>query len=231
MVFFQLRRWEGKLVIGGYELALLWQYYIVILLLLGAPIDVQVDRSIGLPFWYQPGQSIEAQEALERMQLTAEQEGIRLSIFSGYRSYDSQRLVYSREDIKFGAAADNYSARPGYSEHQLGTAYDVVWTGMDLNPYDDRNRMLFDWLENNAHQYGFVISYPLKNQPTWPYSNRFQPIITDFIYEPWHIRFVGRDLAQEMYDAGYLDPRSHVVPQDFYSLWDWSVIDQDEVDP
>ena len=208
-----------------------WQYYVAILLLLGAPVDVQINREMGLPNWYHPGELPEAREALEMMQLAAEEEGIRLSIFSGYRSYQDQREVYLREGANFGSIADNYSARPGYSEHQLGTAFDVVWTGRSLNPYDHRNRILFDWLEQNAHVYGFVMSYPLKSLPVWPYSNRFVPYITDFIYEPWHIRYVGPALAQMMYAEGYLDPESEIVPQDFYATWNWSVVEPVEHEP
>lgn len=213
------------------SLALLWQYFVVIMLLLGAPLDTQVNRQTGLPSWYDPGKSSEAREALEQMQAAAEADGIRLSIFSDYRSYHDQRQVYAREDAHYGSAAENYSARPGFSEHQLGTAYDVAWTGMNLNPYDHRNQLLYDWLEQNAHTFGFVMSYPLKSLPVWPYSNRFEPHITDFIYEPWHIRYVGLELAQRMYAAGYLDPASEVVPQDFYFTWDWSVIEHSEMEP
>jgi D-alanyl-D-alanine carboxypeptidase len=213
------------------HLALFWQYYVVIMLLFGAPLDAQVNREVGLPVWYQPGQSVEAQAALEQMQAAAMEDGIRLSVFSGFRSYEDQQQVFWREDANHGSVADNYSARPGYSEHQLGTSYDVVWTGRDLNPRDDLNRLLFDWLENNAHQFGFIMSYPLKHMPTWPYSNRFLPYITDFIYEPWHIRYVGPALAQTMFEAGYLDPESLVVPQDFYTLWKWSVVESSEAAP
>jgi D-alanyl-D-alanine carboxypeptidase len=212
-------------------LAFFWQYYVVVLLLLGAPMDIQVNRQVGLPVWYDPGESADAHDALTDMQLAAEEDGVRLSIFSGYRSYHDQRQVYAREDAQYGPLADIYSARPGFSEHQLGTAYDVVWTGMNLNAYDDRNQLLFDWVEQNAHIYGFVISYPLKSRPNWPYSNRFEPYITDFIYEPWHIRYVGQDLAFKMYEAGYLDPDSEIVPQDYYALWEWSVSEYLESEP
>jgi D-alanyl-D-alanine carboxypeptidase len=212
-------------------LVFLWQYYVVILLLLGAPIDVQINRQVGLPVWYLPGESVEARAALEQMQAAAMEDGIRLSVYSGYRSYEEQREVFWREDAYHGSIADHYSARPGYSEHQLGTAYDVVWTGRDLNPTDDLNRLLYQWLESNAGQFGFIISYPLKHRPTWPYSNRFLPYLTDFIYEPWHIRYVGPDVARTMLEAGYLDPDSQVVPQDFYSLWKFSVVESSEALP
>jgi D-alanyl-D-alanine carboxypeptidase len=181
--------------------------------------------------WYQPGESDEARAALEQMQTAAFDDGIRLSVFSGFRSFEDQRQVFWREDANHGSIAENYSARPGYSEHQLGTAYDVVWTGRVINPYDELNRLLYDWLEGNAHHFGFIISYPLKHRATWPYSNRFIPYITDFIYEPWHLRYVGTALAQTMYEAGYLDPDSQIVPQDFYSIWKWSVVENSEIWP
>lgn len=208
-----------------------WQYYVVILLLIGAPMDVQVNREVGLPFWYQPGESVEARAALEEMQAAAMDDGVRLSVFSGYRSFNDQRQVFFREGAFHGTVAQIYSARPGYSEHQLGTAFDVAWTGRDLSPGDELNRRLYAWLESNAHRFGFIISYPLKNRPTWPYSNRFLPYITDFIYEPWHLRYIGPELAQRMVEAGYLDPDSRVVPQDFYALWKWSVMHNSEILP
>jgi hypothetical protein len=64
-----------------------------------------------------------------------------------------------------------------------------------------------------------VLSYPLKTIQVWPYDNRIYPLDGEFIYEPWHIRYVGVDLAQEMVEAGYLDPQSAVIPQDFYQIW------------
>jgi D-alanyl-D-alanine carboxypeptidase len=110
-------------------------------------------------------------------------------------------------------------ALPGHSEHQLGTALDVVWPGLKVSTKDDRNEMLFRWLEDNAHLYGFVLSYPMKGVEGWPYDNRIYPEVTDFIHEPWHIRYVGVELAEMIYQAGYLDPNSQTLAQDFYQPW------------
>ena len=110
-------------------------------------------------------------------------------------------------------------AHPGHSEHQLGTVLDVVWPGLKPATKDERNEMLFRWLEENAHLYGFVLSFPMKVVEDWPYDNRIYPEVTEFIHEPWHIRYVGEELAQKIYQADYLDPNSPTLPQDFYQPW------------
>jgi D-alanyl-D-alanine carboxypeptidase len=120
---------------------------------------------------------------------------------------------------KHGEGADLYSARPGHSEHQLGTALDVTWPGLPLGFPDPRTERLYAWLVENAHRFGFVLSYPLKTFNQWPFHNRLMPVGTSFIHEPWHIRFVGVDLAYEIFQAGYLDPTLPVTPQDFYQPW------------
>ncbi len=149
----------------------------------------------------------------------AEQEGLKAAVFSGYRDYDYQSQVYKRETIKWPERVDEFIASPGHSEHQLGTAFDIAWPGLPVLSLDERNLRLFRWVQTNAHHYGFVVSYPFKTYDKWPFSNRWKAIESDFIYEPWHIRYVGVDLATEMFTAGYLDPESDVLPSDFYVIW------------
>jgi D-alanyl-D-alanine carboxypeptidase len=200
-------------------LRLLFYLYVAMKLLIGPPLDVLVDREHGLPAWYNPGLQEDAFEAWERLLHTGEASGVKLSIFSDYRSFSDQEDVFYREVILHGGRADLFAARPGHSEHQLGTTFDVAWPGIPLGSTDPRNKKLHSWLEMNAHLYGFVLSYPYKEAEEWPFSNRLLPLVTDYIHEPWHIRFVGPELATLIFEAGYLDPRSSLLPQEFFSLW------------
>lgn len=195
------------------------ELYIVLFLLLGAPADALVDQEHGLPRWYDPGMDAETLDAFQSLQQAAQVDGIKLEMESGYRSYEDQTTVYARESTINPDQASTYSALAGHSEHQLGTSVDVAWPGVGFGVDDPRNGLLYPWLERNAHRFGFVISYPFKKVPDWPYDNRIFSVVTAFIYEPWHLRFVGLDLAARMVQAGYLDPESSVIPQDFYTPW------------
>lgn len=201
------------------SLRFLLQLYVVILMLAGAPLDTLVDSEHGLPAWYDPGVRNETLTAWDALQTAASKDGIRITIFSAYRAYEYQAEVYAREILERGGQAPLYATRPGYSEHQLGTAIDVAWPGVPLGFNDVRNDRLYTWLMDNAHRFGFVISYPYKTSEIWPFHNRWLPVVTEYIYEPWHIRYIGIAQAQAIYNAGYLDPSSDVIPQDFYRAW------------
>jgi zinc D-Ala-D-Ala carboxypeptidase len=111
--------------------------------------------------------------------------------FQTWVAIEKQRRQSEREAI---ARAGRYSARPGHSEHQLGTAVDI--NCIRCRPFDNkdqRNVGLWRFLEQNAHKYGFVISYP-----------RDIEALTGYQYEPWHLRYIGVELATRMYDTGYL---------------------------
>jgi zinc D-Ala-D-Ala carboxypeptidase len=117
----------------------------------------------------------------------AAQEGIQLQVASAYRSFNTQAELKSRYRITYGAGtANQFSAEQGYSEHQLGTTLDFTnpKIGGGLEGFDKTDS--FTWLKNNAYKYGFVISYPP--------NNKF------YIYEPWHWRFVGLELAKRLHD-------------------------------
>ncbi|NIM94269.1 MAG: hypothetical protein GTO18_11245 [Anaerolineales bacterium] len=190
---------------------------IVTLLLLGAPNDALVDRDHSLPSWYAPGEQQEAREALEAL---IDSLDYPVDVFSGFRSYQEQLEAYETLVKKEGLErADQVIARAGHSEHQLGTAFDLAWVGLPVEFNVPRNRRLWSDLEANAHKYGFVISFPLKEIDQWPYDNRWYPAVTEFRWEPWHLRFVGVELATKIVEAGYLDPTSPVLPQDFYEPW------------
>ncbi|MEW9675223.1 D-alanyl-D-alanine carboxypeptidase family protein [Lentibacillus sp. L22] len=133
----------------------------------------------------------EAADALEELFATGDAAGVNLFGQSGYRSHDRQKSVFDAYVAKDGkAAANKYSARPGESEHQTGLTMDV--TSPDIN-YDivedfaDTNEG--KWLKDNAHKYGFIIRYP-----------KDKVDITEYQYEPWHIRYVGKDAAKVIYE-------------------------------
>lgn len=174
-----------------------------------------VDKLRGLPASYVPrlvptglkGGGLvtpETKAALAALFAGAQAKGHTPAIASAYRSYREQAATfegwYAHELSATGDQrvallnAARYSARAGHSEHQLGTTADVNCSG--CAPFDDqdkRNLALWKFLEEEAHTYGFVISYP-----------RDIEALTGFMYEPWHIRYIGVDLAEELYAQGYL---------------------------
>ncbi len=134
-----------------------------------------------------------AEPAVEEMFAAAKAENITLVFGSGYRSAALQRQVYNSYVNTDGQAkADTYSARPGYSEHQTGLALDV--SGASGTCYLEicwETTPEGKWIAANAYKYGFVIRY--QNGKT---------AITGYQYEPWHIRYVGKELAAEINKTG-----------------------------
>lgn len=129
----------------------------------------------------------EAAEALQLMFADARSAGHDIKVISGYRSYSTQVSVYNNYVSQYGRAqADTFSARPGHSEHQTGLAVDVGYA----NGYCELEICLGQtdfgiWLELNAPSYGFIIRYPEGKEA-----------LTGYQYEPWHLRYVGTDLAE-----------------------------------
>lgn len=128
--------------------------------------------------------------ALEKMFAAASADGVKLMVSSGYRSYSYQVNLYGGYVKSSGqAAADNFSARPGYSEHQTGLA-------VDLEPLDQQcdvnicfaNLPAGKWVSVNAYKYGFILRYPAD-----------KIAITGYDYEPWHVRYIGTELALQMH--------------------------------
>lgn len=146
------------------------------------------NKSYPLPADYAPGGLLDAAEiAFMEMKNAAARDGITLTIVSGYRSYARQEKLYNNYVAKDGQAeADRYSARPGHSEHQSGLA-------MDLNSVDDSfaNTKEAKWIAENCAKYGFIIRYPKDKED-----------ITGYIYEPWHVRYLGVDLAEAITTSG-----------------------------
>jgi LAS superfamily LD-carboxypeptidase LdcB len=146
-----------------------------------------VNKKYGLPKTYNPGENKEAKNALSKMQADASALGLSLKLISGFRTYSYQAGLYNRYVQKDGQAkADTYSARPGHSEHQTGLAFDV---GQLKDSFGDTPSG--KWLAQNCHLYGFIIRYP-----------KGKSHITGYKYEPWHIRYLGIDVATKVKESG-----------------------------
>lgn len=135
----------------------------------------------------------EAAKALEELFAAAKADGIHLAGVSGFRSQDTQKWLFEHYVKTRGEAeARRFSAMPGHSEHQTGLAMDV--SGADgrcaaQDCFAGTKEAL--WLEQHAHEYGFIIRYPKGKEH-----------ITGYKYEPWHLRYVGKPLAQELVQSG-----------------------------
>lgn len=135
----------------------------------------------------------EAATAIEQMFADARTAGLDLMVSSAFRSYSYQRTLYNGYVKSQGkAVADTQSARPGYSEHQTGWAVDIGATSHECQIEQCFGTMPEgQWAAANAYKYGFVIRYPRDKQAT-----------TGYIYEPWHLRYIGKALAQEIHNQG-----------------------------
>lgn len=145
------------------------------------------NKSYGLPESYSPGLDSTAESQFNALSEDAAKEGLNIWLASGYRSYDYQKNIYDNYVSIYGAdTADTFSARPGYSEHQTGLAIDV-------NTIDDSfaNTPESDWLAANCSKYGFIIRYPKGKES-----------VTGYKYEPWHIRYVGKEKAEAITKSG-----------------------------
>jgi len=146
-----------------------------------------VNKKYALPSNYNPGVDKTAYQALTAMQADASSLGFSLPLLSGFRSYNTQANLYNRYVKKDGeAVASTYSAKPGHSEHQTGLAFDVGQINDNFG-----NTPSGAWLAENCHNYGFIIRY-LKGKEA----------ITGYKYEPWHIRYVGVEVATSIYNSG-----------------------------
>jgi D-alanyl-D-alanine carboxypeptidase len=125
---------------------------------------------------------------LKRLIDRAASKDVELKVSSAYRSFADQTSLKASYLWTYGTGSNQFSADQGYSEHQLGTAVDLVVPSNPTLTEAFENTAAFDWLKNNAHKYGYILSYPKGN--------------SYYAYEPWHWRFVGVDLASDLYDEG-----------------------------
>jgi LAS superfamily LD-carboxypeptidase LdcB len=134
------------------------------------------NKTYPIPASYNPGLNPQAQAAFNKMQQAAAMQGINLWICSGFRSYSYQSQLYNNYVAVDGkAAADRYSARPGYSEHQTGLAMDINYA----SSYFD-NTPEAKWLAAHCSDYGFIIRYKAGKESS-----------TGYMAESWHIRYLG----------------------------------------
>lgn len=144
---------------------------------------------------------------LKNMIADAKVGGINLKISSPYRSYQDQVNTYNYwvntekakglSQSEAEAQANTYSAKPGHSEHQLGSTLDLNdasagYGNLDSNPDNDK---AWEWVGANLEKYGFVLSYPKGKDDK-----------TGYIYEPWHIRWVGKEVAANILKTDYKNP-------------------------
>jgi D-alanyl-D-alanine carboxypeptidase len=173
---------------------------------------VIVNKNRPLPGGYVPSRLIaagngellsrDAAQDLSKLIRAAAIDGVYLRAISGYRSYDAQTSIYNSFVAQDGSKADNYSARPGHSEHQTGL-------GVDLGNSDGScdldvcfaNTAGGRWLARNAHKFGFIIRYLEGKQA-----------ITGYQAEPWHLRYAGKELAAELQKSGQTMEEFFMLP-------------------
>jgi len=188
-------------------------YYLpqeTILAVTGDMILAYVNKEFALPSWYVPpdlvpldGQVKTTGTALLRRDAVADLKALiedaekicncDIAVISAYRSYQTQAITHNYWVNKVGQyAANRGSARPGHSEHQLGTTVDLASSTTSYQLIRDFGYTKEGiWLNENAHNYGFVLSYPQGKEA-----------VTGYIWEPWHFRWVGQATATEVYRRG-----------------------------
>jgi len=133
-----------------------------------------------------------AADSLYDMFGAAKEAGFELYARSGYRSHSTQvQLFNSYVEVHGEKEANQFSARPGYSEHQTGLVMDITseTVNYDLSEQfgeTDEGK----WVQNNAHKFGFIIRYPKGKEE-----------VTGYVYEPWHLRYLGVELATLLYES------------------------------
>ncbi|MCQ2417064.1 MAG: D-alanyl-D-alanine carboxypeptidase family protein [Oscillospiraceae bacterium] len=145
------------------------------------------NKTYALPSDYNPGLDADTETAFNEMAAAASQDGLSLWICSGFRSFETQSTLYNNYCARDGkAAADRYSARPGHSEHQTGLGIDINMASDAFNDTPEAK-----WLAENCWKYGFIIRYPQGKEN-----------ITGYKYEPWHCRYLGKSIADDVYHSG-----------------------------
>lgn len=168
---------------------------------------IVVDTAQGLPANYAPSDLVDTGEAgfdtgdkvreividdLTELRRGAIRHRTPIDLVSGYRSYARQAQLFADEAENVGEEeARKTTARPGHSEHQLGTAIDVLALGNGELVPEFGETPTGRWLSDNSWRYGFVISYPDGAAEQSCYS-----------YEPWHLRYVGHDVAKDVHESG-----------------------------
>ena len=151
------------------------------------------NKTYSLPSTYGPGLLSNTQEAFNKLASDAKSLGYNFFIGSGYRSYATQKTLYNNYVSRDGQVnADTYSARAGHSEHQSGLAFDICdhnVTACVTSEFDTTDQA--KWINDNCYKYGLIIRYPKGKTDE-----------TGYMYESWHLRYVGVDLATKLYNNG-----------------------------
>lgn len=144
-----------------------------------------VNKDYGLPPTFGNGDDPTALAKLQQLQRDAQAQGINISnSYSGYRSYQYQTQLYNNYVNQHGEEeANTFSAKPGFSEHQTGLTFDLK----DFNGQLVEDPITSQWIKDNCAKYGFILRYPEGKED-----------ITGYIYEPWHLRYVGEEVANQI---------------------------------
>ncbi|MGM9985689.1 MAG: D-alanyl-D-alanine carboxypeptidase family protein [Bacillaceae bacterium] len=174
-------------------------------------IDILVNAKIGLHADYRPDDLVpinvpftnmdgesntmreEAAREVEKMFADAEEEGLYLVGVSAFRSFERQQRNYNRDLNRYGQNyVDKYIAVPGTSEHQLGLVIDISSRRLGYDLVESfADTIEGQWLAEHSYKYGFIVRYPEDKRS-----------IVGYEYEPWHFRYVGKELAKKIYDSG-----------------------------
>jgi len=145
---------------------------------------------------------------LNTLMSTTQADSIDIKVISAYRSFGTQSGLKSSYKVTYGKGANAFSADQGYSEHQMGTAVDFTTSTVKDTFNGFEKTPAYQWLLDNAYNYGFIMSYPKGN--------------AYYQYEPWHWRFVGRSLARKLHDEGknFYDMDQRDIDQYLISFFD-----------
>ena len=146
-----------------------------------------VNKKHPIPSDFASGEDPEAGQKIRELIADMQSNGYNIaSNYSGYRSHAYQTNLYNNYVQQSGKeAADTYSARPGYSEHETGLCFDLI----DGNGALVESAPEAKWIKENAHKYGFILRYPEGKED-----------ITGYMHEPWHLRYVGKSVAKKIYE-------------------------------
>lgn len=155
---------------------------------------VLANKKHPLPTNYNPGENPVARQKVNKLISDAQALGLNVSNqVSGFRAYSTQAGLYNNYVAAHGKQeADKFSARPGYSEHQTGLVFDLIDNQGQLlgaEGTSESSKKAAEWLEKNAHKYGFIVRY----KPEFVEK-------TGYMEESWHIRYVGEDVAKTIHE-------------------------------
>ena len=165
-----------------------------------------VNRDHGVPANYYKDIDPEAKEQLDKMLKAAkDEENLDLITHSDHRTHNDQKILFENYAKRDGYdAAYMYSAQPGQSEHETGLAFDICDSERKYylkESFGESEEGI--WLKENANRFGFILRYP-----------KDKTDITEFIYEPWHFRYIGIDHATEIYEKG-ITLEEYLLPDEY----------------